>query len=60
MSLLFIHPQDFDSTAGRKKIIVALHELEAKMHLLEHKIHTMEAREAELRKEIMELIETKN
>lgn len=51
-----IHPSDFESTEGRKKIISVLHDSEAKIHRLEQAVHDLGLDEDELRDELRDIV----
>jgi hypothetical protein len=51
-----LHPNDFESTDGRKKIIGFLHEMDAKIHRLEHALHVHESEETEFKDELKDIV----
>lgn len=53
--MAIIHPNDFESTEGQKKIIGFLHEMDAKIHRLEHALQLIVDEETELKQEIEEM-----
>lgn len=51
-----LHPNDFESTEGRKKIMSFLHELDAKIHRLEQTVHELSNKEMEIEGELMGMV----
>ncbi len=60
MNIPIIHPHDFDSADGQKKIIVLLHTMDAKIRALERAVHQLSHEEKVIEKDIQELIKTED
>jgi len=53
--MITIHPDDFDRTDGRNKIIVFMHQLEVKIHELEREIKELKKLEKREEKDIEDM-----
>lgn len=60
MNIPIIHPHDFVSAEGQKKIIVLFHTMDAKIRDLEKAVHELAHHEKEIHKDIQDILRTED